>query len=280
MIAGTVGGWSQVVVGHPFDTIKVRLQTQGLGLAGKEFEGPVECFLRTVRQEGATGLFRGIGSPLLGVGICNATLFSANENFRRLLQWGDPQKTLSIAEMTVAGGLSGIVIALVICPIELVKVRLQVQTGAALEGGRIPYAGVTDCVRRLVQEGGMLGIYRGFHMTVLREVPSFAAYFENDRYPRTMDLLMAGGIAGQLGWISCYPQDVIKSRIQARENGPVRTYRTIREMWSGPGGGILGRVWWVGFGTTMIRAFPANAATFLAYERCMEWLRGSRGEWD
>lgn len=103
---------------------------------------------------------------------------------------------------------------------------------------------------------------------------------ENDRYPRTMDLLMAGGIAGQLGWISCYPQDVIKSRIQARENGPVRTYRTIREMWSGPGGGILGRVWWVGFGTTMIRAFPANAATFLAYERCMEWLRGSRGEWD
>lgn len=69
--------------------------------------------------------------------ISNATLFSANENFRRLLQWGDPQKTLSIAEMTVAGGLSGIVIALVICPIELVKVRLQVQTGAALEGGRV-----------------------------------------------------------------------------------------------------------------------------------------------
>lgn len=43
------------------------------------------------------------------------------------MQDGDPNKVLSLSEMTVAGALSGVVIAFVLCPVELVKVRLQVQ---------------------------------------------------------------------------------------------------------------------------------------------------------
>lgn len=38
-----------VLAGHPFDTVKVRLQTEG---KGGRFQGPVHCFAETIKKEG------------------------------------------------------------------------------------------------------------------------------------------------------------------------------------------------------------------------------------
>lgn len=57
----------------------------------------------------------------------NAVVFMSNGYFRRMLQGGDEKKVLSLSEMGVAGGLAGSVMAFFNCPIELLKVKLQVQ---------------------------------------------------------------------------------------------------------------------------------------------------------
>jgi solute carrier family 25 carnitine/acylcarnitine transporter 20/29 len=49
-------------VGHPFDTVKVRLQTTDTS----QFKGPLDCLLQTVRKEGFTGLYKGASPPLVG----------------------------------------------------------------------------------------------------------------------------------------------------------------------------------------------------------------------
>jgi len=49
-------------VGHPFDTIKVRLQTT----QKSQFQGPLDCVLQTVRNEGVRGLYKGATPPLVG----------------------------------------------------------------------------------------------------------------------------------------------------------------------------------------------------------------------
>jgi len=277
-LAGTVSGWVQVVVGHPLDTVKVRLQTQG---TTPLFRGALDCVAKTTLNEGPQGLFKGMSSPLVGIGLCNAVLFSANENFRRILQHGDPSKELSLTEMTVAGGLSGVAIALVLCPIELVKIRMQVRYETA--HGR--NSGILACAQKIWQSEGLRhGLYRGLNITLLREIPSFAAYFgayealkqilssrhpDNEQRPRTLDLLLAGGIAGQLAWVTCYPQDIIKSRIQADTRYKSMIHCT-QVLWLE--GNRNWRVFFRGFGTTMVRAFPANAATFFAYEKVMECM--------
>ncbi|KAF9328210.1 carnitine transporter, partial [Linnemannia elongata] len=66
----------------------------------------------------------------------------------------------------------------------------------------------------------------------------------------TPELLLAGGIAGFGAWVPCYPQDVAEAR------------------------GGNWKVWFKGFGPTMARAFPANAATFFFYEMTMKFMRG------
>jgi solute carrier family 25 (mitochondrial carnitine/acylcarnitine transporter), member 20/29 len=51
-----------MAVGHPFDTIKVRLQTS----PKSRFKGPLDCVLQTLRKEGVRGVYKGATPPLVG----------------------------------------------------------------------------------------------------------------------------------------------------------------------------------------------------------------------
>ncbi|KAJ3029835.1 hypothetical protein HDV00_009368 [Rhizophlyctis rosea] len=240
-IAGTVGGWAQVAAGHPFDTLKVRLQTQG---DPPKYKSAMDCFKITLKEEGPMGLYKGASSPLMGVGIW----FNA--------------------------------------PFELLKVKLQTQnlSLASSPNAKPQYSGVFDCGMKVMRERGVTGLYRGVGITLLRDIPSFAAYFGvyegtkmllsgNDPKAElgAAQLILAGGMAGIAAWLPCYPQDVIKSRIQSdNRNASVGTY--IKEILRSSNGSVRG--FFKGFAPTMLRAFPANAATFLAYEmttKAIDW---------
>ena len=85
--------------------------------------------------------------------------------------------------------------------------------------------------------------------------------------------MFAGGMAGIGFWFFIYPVDVIKSKMQ------VAVGRT------GPSGGIMALtkdVWrnegipgfYRGLLPCLLRAFPAAASTFLAYEYSKDFLTG------
>ena len=75
--AGLFAGFAQTVVGHPFDTVKVRMQTGN-------FASSWTCLQWTVRNEGVRGLFAGISSPMVSSIALSAVLFGSYENFREL----------------------------------------------------------------------------------------------------------------------------------------------------------------------------------------------------
>ncbi|KAI8983981.1 mitochondrial carrier domain-containing protein [Mycotypha africana] len=282
LIAGTIGGWAQVVVGHPPDTIKVRLQTQP---SPPIYNGAIDCVRKLVQEEGAKGLYRGVMSPLAGIGFCNAVMFMTNGWSRRYLQNGDEKKTLSIVEIGLAGSMAGSVMAFLNCPIELLKVKLQTQDPKGFinaSGKHEPaYKGVLDCGLRTVRAQGLSGIYRGMGVTLLRDSPSYFSYFvayeglkrlfqakKKDGEIGTFELLMAGGLSGLAAWIPAYPQDVIKSNFQndVRYKNLNQVIRTLYRS-----GGT--KAFFNGIGPTLVRAFPANAATFFAYEMAMSFMQ-------
>lgn len=168
----------------------------------------------------------------------------------------------------LSGFATGAALAPIIGPMELIKVRLQVDGNSAT--GR-KYKGLLDCIAKSTS-GGRFLLWRGSMMTLLRDAPSFAFYFgtydliKNLRDPKDqtpLHLLLAGGLAGISAWIPSYPQDVLKSRIQLSIQ-PIRpsTVSIIRSIWIKDGVGGFFR----GITPTLARAFPANAATFLAFE--------------
>ena len=124
LTAGTVGGAAQLICGHPFDTIKVKLQSQPVPLPGQppKFSGAIDAVRKTVAAEGAGGLFKGMGAPLATVAAFNAVLFSVRGQMEAFLR-SAPGSPLTIEQQIVCGAGAGVAVSFLACPTELIKCR-------------------------------------------------------------------------------------------------------------------------------------------------------------
>ncbi|KAK9409441.1 mitochondrial basic amino acids transporter [Crotalus adamanteus] len=224
-LAGCVGGAAGVLVGHPFDTVKVRLQVQNV--EKPLYRGTVHCFQSIIKQESALGLYKGIGSPMMGLTFINALVFGVQGNALRALGKDTP------LHQFLAGSAAGAIQCVICCPMELAKTRMQLQGTGEYKLKSKNYKNSLDCLVKIYRKEGLKGINKGMVSTFLRETPSFGFYFltydcltrylgceAEDSYivPK---LLLAGGMSGIVSWLSTYPVDVIKSRLQADGVGGV-----------------------------------------------------------
>lgn len=126
LTAGTVGGAAQLICGHPFDTIKVKLQSQPVPLPGQapKFFGAIDAVRQTIATEGAGGLFKGMGAPLATVAALNAILFTARGQMEALLT-SQPDSLLTVNQQILCGAGAGLAVAFPACPTELIKCRSE-----------------------------------------------------------------------------------------------------------------------------------------------------------
>lgn len=179
-------------------------------------------------------------------------------------------------QIFLAGCFAGAVQTAVVTPVDLLKIRLQLQTAAP---GLSGYQGPWTMAKHIVCTEGMTGLFRGATITTIRDVPSYGIYYtvynacrekmdpaNAEAYSRNhFGLWAAGGLAGILSWVSVYVFDVIKSRIQATaaKGSPYRGWldcalKSYKEEGT--------TVFFKGFGATMARAFVVNGAIFTSYE--------------
>lgn len=74
VICGSVAGVVGKYIEYPFDTIKVRLQSQPNHLPLK-YTGPIDCFKKSLKKDGFVGIYRGISAPLVGAAVETSCLF-------------------------------------------------------------------------------------------------------------------------------------------------------------------------------------------------------------
>jgi len=163
------GGLS-VLVGHPFDLVKVKHQTDANGSKSK---GTFATLRDIVKQEGFGGMYRGVTAPLIAVAPIFATSFWGFDLGDKLVRmcWGiSPNTPLNLLQLALAGGFSAFPTALVMVPAERIKCLLQTQEQQGVRGGA-KYNGFSDCASKLYQENGVLGLYKGTALTLMRDVP-------------------------------------------------------------------------------------------------------------
>lgn len=280
LTAGTVGGAAQLIVGHPFDTIKVKLQSMPTPLPGQlpKYTGAMDAVKQTISAEGSTGLFKGMGAPLATVAAFNAVLFTVRGQMELLLR-SAPGVPLSVSQQFVAGAGAGVAVSFLACPTELIKCRLQAQSAMGGSSTMVKYGGPMDVAKHVMKsEGGIRGLYKGLVPTFGREIPGNALMFgvyetvkqflaggkDTSKLGRG-SLILAGGVGGAAFWGIVYPTDVVKSVLQVdnfqnpKYSGSINAFRKILSS-----EGVKGL--YKGFGPAMGRSVPANAACFLAYE--------------
>jgi len=294
-LSGGFGGMCLVFGGHPFDTIKVRLQTMAIsnsaaavntnGVQVPNYSGTFDCMKRTFLTEGVTGFYKGMGTPLVMVTPMFALGFFTYGLGKRIVTKvsNSPANTLlSPVQLFLAGAFSGTVATFFVAPVERIKCLLQVQVQ---EGAGVvrKYKGPTHCATALLKEGGIPNLYRGFGATFLRGIPQAGLYFMTYEclkrslmaHDKTTTLspaktLLAGGVTGIVNWTFVLPLDVIKSRIQAAPAGqyPRGVRDALPQLLRAEGVKGLFR----GIVPLYLRAFPANGACFLGFETALKFL--------
>jgi hypothetical protein len=127
LTAGTVGGAANLIVGHPFDTIKVKLQSQPTPSPGQlpKYSGAIDAVKQTIAAERPRGLYKGMGAPLATVAAFNALLFAVRGQMEALLRT-EPSVPLTPKQQVVAGAGAGFAVSFLACPTELIKCRSDV----------------------------------------------------------------------------------------------------------------------------------------------------------
>ena len=74
VVCGSVAGIVGKYIEYPFDTVKVRLQSQPDNLPLR-YTGPLDCFKKSLQRDGFIGIYRGISAPLVGAAVETSTLF-------------------------------------------------------------------------------------------------------------------------------------------------------------------------------------------------------------
>ena len=164
LVAGGGGGLLSLLVGHPFDTVKVRLQTGS-------YRGAGDCLGQLLKNEGVLGLFRGMGGLTVFALPRFALVFYANCWGRGMARRdGQSVGELTVPQIVVGGAFSQLLVApTLVAPLERVKVLLQVHPGR--------YSGQLDCLRSLLRTEGWRGLTKGSGLTLLRDIPGFVTFF-------------------------------------------------------------------------------------------------------
>ncbi|KAI0308603.1 mitochondrial carrier domain-containing protein [Amylostereum chailletii] len=242
----------------------------------------MDILVQTMRKEGFFALYKGMASPLVGIAGVNSLLFASYGASKRLIT---PFHQLSLSQTAVAGAMAGAANAILASPVEMFKVRMQGQYGATTDKK------LRTVAKEMWSEWGFRkGIMRGYWITVAREIPAYAGFYTafefskrrfTDIYGKELPvwtLLASGSTGGIAYWLSSYPLDVVKSRIQLRATPPTGTpvqyiAHELKAIVVESGFAGLFR----GLTPSLIRSIPAAGSTFAAFELIREYLREYTG---
>jgi solute carrier family 25 carnitine/acylcarnitine transporter 20/29 len=220
-IKGCISGMCGIIISHPIDSIKTHY------------------IINTNYNYNIRNLYRGILSPLIGVGIEKAIVFGTYNYFRK--DYNIP----------ISGGIAGLAAAIIVSPYERIKIMKQTNQHINISPSFL---------------------FKGLSATFTREIPGFAIYFSTyeglKKYYYTNNNInisipasfIFGGISGSVAWIFIYPQDRIKTIIQTNNNNSIKEiiYTTYKL------GGL--RHFYSGFSFAIMRAILLHSGTFCTME--------------
>lgn len=292
-IAGITGGVAVVLVGHPFDTTKTRLQTAPVG----HYKGTLDCVKTTFKNEGFKGFYAGLASPLYGQMFFRSASFATFFHVTSYFQAQHVHTSISQLELTLAGAATGFMISFIEAPIDLIKTKMQIQIfnvpSKSTTSVHPPvYSSMMGCIRYTVKTHGFKSLFQGLSATFMRNVPANALFFPINELVKgkcaewegvsidnisLMSRFVSGACAGLGYWVTTYPLDVLKATSQSFEYPNRLPYmQTVRHVYTNGGEKQSFRNFFRGFAPCAIRAIPACACMFTTVDLVRNFLKNDQ----
>ncbi|MFQ6646219.1 hypothetical protein Gotur_019085 [Gossypium turneri] len=310
--AGAISGGISRTVTSPLDVIKIRFQVQleptsswallrGDLSGSSKYTGMSQATKDILREEGLLGFWRGNVPALLMVMPYTAIQFAVLNKLKTFASGSSKTVDhLSISPYLsyISGGLAGCAATVGSYPFDLLRTIL------ASQGEPKVYPTMRSALFDIISTRGFRGLYAGLSPTLVEIVPyaglQFGTYDTFKRWAMTWNrsrsfntssttdhslssfqLFICGLAAGTCAKLVCHPLDVVKKRFQIEglqrhpKYGARVDHRGYKNMFDALQRILQSEGWhglYKGIVPSTIKAAPAGAVTFVAYEFTSDWL--------
>ncbi|PSC75043.1 Mitochondrial substrate carrier family B [Micractinium conductrix] len=170
LVAGGTAGMSACALAYPLDLVRTRLAAQ---TTQRHYTGIGQAMRMIVAEEGARGLYRGLGATLVQVVPSLAINYAAYETMRSGWLSTTDRATPTIGMSLACGSAAGLVSSTATFPLDLIRRRLQLQG----QGGGGRPATFASTFRSVAQREGLRGLYAGILPEYYKVLPGVAIAF-------------------------------------------------------------------------------------------------------
>jgi len=178
----TLGGVSAAIsktAVAPIERVKLLLQVQASNPQIKpedRYTGIGNCFARVSKEQGFGSLWRGNLANVVRYFPTQALNFAFKDAIKSLFLTGvTPKDKLKFAASNIAAGsAAGAASLCFVYPLDFARTRLGADVG---KGNQRQFTGLTQCLSSILKSDGIVGLYRGFLVSIQGIVVYRGAFF-------------------------------------------------------------------------------------------------------
>lgn len=166
----------------PIERVKLLIQNQEemikQGRLTEKYKGIVECFKRTIADEGVPALWRGNLANCLRYFPTQALNFAFKDKIKAQFKVSKKDSYGSkLGKNLASGGIAGAMSLMFVYSLDYARTRLANDNKSAKTGGERQYAGLIDVYKKTLASDGVQGLYRGFCISCVGIIVYRGCYF-------------------------------------------------------------------------------------------------------
>jgi len=246
-LAGGISAAISKTAVAPIERVKLLLQVQHASkqiAADQRYKGMVDCFVRIPREQGFLAFWRGNMANVIRYFPTQALNFAFKDKWKQIFLDGVDKKKQFwryFAGNLASGGAAGATSLCFVYPLDFARTRLAADVGKG--AGNREFSGLGNCLAKIYKSDGIVGLYRGFGVSVQGIIIYRAAFFgfydtakgmlpDPKTTPIVVSWMIAQCVTTVSGIIS-YPFDTVRRRMMMQSGRPAaeRIYKNTFHCW-------------------------------------------------
>lgn len=211
----------------PIERVKLLLQVQHISKQISEeqrYKGMVDCFVRIPKEQGVLAYWRGNMANVIRYFPTQALNFAFKDKYKQIFLANVDKNTQFwryFMGNLASGGAAGATSLCFVYPLDFARTRLAADVGKG--AGEREFSGLGNCLAKIFKSDGLVGLYRGFGVSVQGIIiyrAAFFGFYDTAKgvlpNPKTTPLVVSWAIAQTVTTIAgivSYPFDTVRRRM-------------------------------------------------------------------
>lgn len=244
-VAGGISAAISKTAVAPIERVKLLLQVQHASKqisVDQRYKGMVDCFVRIPKEQGFLAFWRGNMANVIRYFPTQALNFAFKDKYKQIFLGGVDKNTQFgryFLGNLASGGAAGATSLCFVYPLDFARTRLAADIGKA--GAEREFSGLGNCLTKIFKTDGLMGLYRGFGVSVQGIIIYRAAYFgffdtakgmlpDPKKTPFVVSWAIAQTVTTVAGIVS-YPFDTVRRRMMMQSGRSDKMYKNTMDCW-------------------------------------------------